>query len=929
MEITSLYDATNQGLDIIRDFVPQATENKNFSYRTDDKHPSARLYSPREGRAYWVVKDFGENGDVSIFSPIDIFMREKNIPQSDFHLAVQMLAEQYGVVDQFDNSKNRPRIETRHVFAGEHDGDHPFQLKDSISESEARVWGRNVKPEHLADLGWSAVEWIGTVKDGKVTVRYSTDSYPIFIQQNPYIDNQGNEHQFYKVYQPFCSDASWRFYSIGHKPQDYIFGLDALKRAYNLNNQQPLDKILLTSGGSDGVNCRAMGVQPVWLNSETASLTPEMYKLLKKYARTIYLCFDADDTGISTAKQMALQYPDIRVIWLPRDILGSLHDRRGKARKDLKDYLQIRPSLHDFNLLFQKALAAKFWIETEKVSKDGNITKSYGISPTGLCYFLGLHGYATLADDQHDRPHYIKVDGRMVENVLPKNIRNFLNQWCADNALPVGVQNQVRRSKDLPNKETSNLRELNLNFASGTAQKQIIYFRNCWVEVSAQGIVSHQLKEQNSLNTYVWRNKVLAHDYIEHKAMFVTEEHEDGTIGVKMTEDACSDALTYLRNTSRLHWRQTDEQNTPLTPEQQSEEEQCLAAKLACIGYYLHNYRDPSFALAAILQDSFLAEDERQANGRSGKSVFMEFLMKLTNAFFIEARNPDIVKDKFLYDGVTEGTDLIVVDECARNLAFSHFFGKITGPFRYEEKGGHPIVIPADKAPKMIFATNYVIRNLDSSTEARLWPQVFSDYYHQMAHNNDYKENRSVRDDFGYKLFDSDYPEERWQADIAFAMQCLQFYLSLPAERRKIMPPMANIERRTQLASIGKRFEEWASDYYQPNGGHLDVTEDYDCVIADYRKETADNSISPKTFTQKVKEFCNYAEHIHCYNPAQYTENKEDGGRIRERMEGNANKKVAKIHVRSKQWLEENLSIVQPMQQPDLFTIDEDDDRPF
>jgi len=383
--------------------------------------------------------------------------------------------------------------------------------------------------------------------------------------------------------------------------------------------------------------------------------------------------------------------------------------------------------------------------------------------------------------------------------------------------------------------------------------------------------------------------------------------------------------LTYLHHASRLYWRQVDEDGIPLTPEQQHEEEQCLAAKLSCIGYYLHRYRNDSLTLAAILQDAFLAEDEKECNGRSGKSFFFKYLMALVHYFFIDARNPEIVKDKFLFDGVTEATDLVIVDECARKLSYSYFFGKITGPFRGEEKGGHPFEIPSDKAPKMAFGTNYVIKKLDSSTEARLWPQVFGDYYHAMAQNNNYRENRSIHDDFGYNLLGNDYPEDKWQADLAFAMQCLQFYLSLPVAERKIMPPMGNIQLRTQRAIIGKNFEDWAADYYQEGSEHLDVTENYDDVLADYCRETGDRNMSPRIFSHMLKTYCGYAEHIDCYNPGEFTESKKDGDRIRQRTEGNATKKTAKIHIRSVRKAEEmrksaeNAATTHKATQIDLF----------
>ena len=37
--------------------------------------------------------------------------------------------------------------------------------------------------------------------------------------------------------------------------------------------------------------------------------------------------------------------------------------------------------------------------------------------------------------------------------------------------------------------------------------------------------------------------------------------------------------------------------------------------------------------------------------------------------------------------------------------------------------------------------------------------------------------------------------------------------------------------------------------------------------------------MSPKSFTENLKKWCQYAEHIHCYNPASETNQKKDGDR--------------------------------------------------
>ena len=127
-----------------------------------------------------------------------------------------------------------------------------------------------------------------------------------------------------------------------------------------------------------------------------------------------------------------------------------------------------------------------------------------------------------------------------------------------------------------------------------------------------------------------------------------------------------------------------------------------------------------------------------------------------------------------------------------------------------------------------------------------------------------------------------DYSDEDWQADISFMLQCLQFYLSLPKNERRLLPPMQRIEQREMQASIGKTFQQWADEFFSTNSGHLDCELKAEDVIADFNKETHGNW-SPKRVTDHLKEYCQFAEHIACYNPASVTGQKKDGERWRTR----------------------------------------------
>ena len=887
METTLLqrvYDQTNDGLDIILDVCPQAadavTNKRNFKLRPDERTPSAKIYPPKNGGDCWHVKDFGMGEGGGYFSPIDLYMWSKGYTQSQFALAVQELAEYYGVQEELKQGANKPEVIKREALPCEIGKPVTVTCRERFTTSDLQTWGPRVRAEHLSALGWRAVEAIARCDDGTTTIKKATDTYPIFIEDCPYLDAQGNQRLFQKVYEPKNFNKAYRFSIIGDKPQHYIFGLPALRRKFEERGEEKLDEVLLVSGGSDAVNAYSMGYQPVWLGSETEDLQEADYWLLMKYAKRIIVIPDIDSTGRKAGRRLALRLPGIYTAWMTDGDMGRLHDNRGRSRKDLKDFIQLHPNRDDMRRLIDRAQCALYWSKHE--DKDGNV--SYAISPARLNYFLTLNGYYTLKDDTKKEPVYIHIDGIRVSRIVAKTITAFLIAQAQREGLDEAMQNKLLRCRDLPTNQVSHLTERDdLSFTKSTATSQRFFFRNGWVEVTANGITRHPYS--SLCDSYVWEESIVAHDYRDMAPMFEVTKDDDDQLHVTVADRQPSKLFQFVINASRLYWRKTDEGGLPLTDEEIGDENRCLLAKLLNIGYLLHGYKSESAAWATLCLDSTMGESEDECNGRSGKSFYLKALGQLLNTFCIEARVQSIVDNRFLFDGVTEETDLIIVDECHKALNFDYFFGRITGTFRGEAKGDHPFEIPFAKSPKFAFGTNYTLRKSDPSTIGRIWPQIFSDYYHEKTKQNDYRETRKISDDFGCNLMGSEYPEQDWQADIAFLLQCVRLYLSLPVTARKVMPPMAQVERRAERAAVGKDFEEWADIYFAPESGNLDREIKQDELFNNLSREVS-YRVSKNKLTMRLKAYCDYATHIHCLNPAFMTGKAKDGERIMRRAEG-------------------------------------------
>lgn len=872
---------TNNGLDIICEECPAAAEvvntpKKKFRLRSEERTPSAELVPPKNDNG-WHIRDYGMEGRDGYFSPIDLYMWNRGWGKEKFSIALQELAERYGVQDELKTGVNMPVIEQRTATPEEQQRKAWLDLFEGFGGIDLSTWLPFVKPEHLTQLNWHAVKAVYSVKGDKLTIRQSTPTYPIFAKKCPYCDAEGRELFFWKVYEPLNPDKAFRFRIVGDKQPDYIYGLAELIRAYHQNNDEKLSEVLLVSGCSDAVSALAMGCQPIWLDSETRQLTDSQFYQLQKYAKRVINIPDIDSTGKRMGISLALAIPSLHTAWLTQADFYGLHDNRGRLCKDLRDYLRLNPTRKAMEKLLGRARQAQFWTEH---TNDKGIT-SYSISGDSLAYFLGLKGYSTLKDDTLNEPQYIRTEGYVVTRVKAKSIVMFLKQWCDHEGLPEALVNKIMTSRLLPTNAVSRLAERDdLDFSSATATSQLFYFRNGAVLVTADKLTRLQ-PSLSACGHYVWGNAVIQHDYRDMKPQFTVTKDDDGNLHITITPDAKSKLLRFLVNTSRLYWRKVDEQGIELTPGEVAEEERSLIVKILNIGYMLHRYKSSSEAKATLCLDHAMSDRDDACNGRSGKSFYINALTQmLVNYYEIDGRTLDSKTNmQFIYAGLDESTSIIKVDECSKNFNFEYFFGQISNNITVEKKGKDPVCIPFSIAPKFIFGTNYVLKKHDPSTDARIWPVIFSDYYHEKTDQNDYRETRTIRDDFKQQLMrDEDYSETDWQSDLHLMLECLQLYLSLPVGERQLMPPMQRIQQREIQASIYKNFRQWADENLGEGSEWLDRKVRSDELLSVYNQDTFDK-YSPKTFTEQLKKWCQYAKHIHCYNPASCTGQKNDGDR--------------------------------------------------
>ena len=915
IKATDIYRATRDGLDVVLHYYPQAAEvvgTKNkFKCRPQEKTASATLTLKTYGDySVWKVTDFGDEGHM--LSPLDICMKEEGITRP--YEAILKLASIFDVRDELNRSINKPEVVKRPATVDEKDGTRVFSLLAEIPEEHLKVLGPKVRKEDAEALRWHEAEWVGFVKNREVICKYSTEHYPIFMRECLVEEAHGDtpEVKFYKIYEPLNPDKGFRFsYApAGVKPPQYINGFDELKRqwrAYNAaeeaafyadpaNEDKPyrekkLKEAFICSGERDSLCCKSMGYSPIWFNSETYRLSDGEYKEIMKYVEVLYNIPDIDATGKAKGTQLALQFIDIHTVWLP-DMLRTYKDNRGKGRKDLKDWMELRDKPSDFRGLMELAMPARFW--TEYTNKKTG-AKTYDIDTACLHYFLRLNGFYALHDENLKDTCYIRIDGNVVRHIKPKEIRGFVRDWAVARCLPRPVRNLILNSPRLSDSVLESLQEIDLDFRNYTPTTQLFFFPKKVIEATPEGLVEHQGGD-GSLQQYVWADSIIDHKVKLLPPMFTitrTPAPDGGRdrFDIEVTGEVKSCMWGYIINSSRVHWRKELEYNFAdrdaseaaayrqthhfcidgegLTEAEVQEQKQNLISKIFTIGYILHRYKSPSRAWAPQAMDNKIGEDG-ECNGRSGKSFLFKALAMFMKTVKLSGRNPKLMDNPHVFDQVTRHTDFVLVDDCDRHMSAGLFYDIITSDMTVNPKNNPSYTIPFEESPKFGFTTNYVPKDFDASTEARLLYMVYSDYYHQRTETNDYLETRSIHDDFGRDLFTSSYSEEDWNQDINFFLQCTQFYLSLCQEGIKLLPPMTNIMMRKLKADMGTNFEDWAYSYFAEDGDHLDRMiirrEAYEAFIDDAKVNK--NYYTMNRFTKALRSFVELCPYTAEYNPA-------------------------------------------------------------
>ena len=915
----AVLQATEGGKAVILAYCPASAVGfasggrKGFKIREDDRNPSAGVFQ-RDG--IWFIKDQG-GGDNKAYNAIALVMEKEHLK---FPQAIDYIAQRWAphLLDEKKFVAGGPRARFEQAQPGDEEG--TIVTKEGYTKAELAVLGWEITPEDCRALRLKAVEYkVVQRKSGGLCRLYSTDDYPMFYYD--YGD-------WGRTYEPLAASKSDRFRYRGEKPDNFIFGEDEFLEIFQglkdgkrtaPDNDDKWEDLVICSGGSDALNIHAAGFHVCWLNSETAGLAAADYRRLRMMARNLYLCFDQDDTGLAAMRRLAMIYLDLRIIELPAD-LHTVPSKGGPC-KDAKDlFVHYRKEgktnpRQVWRDCVKLSYSLKFWMER----RQDDSFAGFEIDNEQLYRFLQANGYARIATPNEKKGYtFCRTEGNIVElidegaiaSAATATMIRFLREHPEYYSRI--LVNTIYRSKQCDVGSLKQLPLIDPDFTAWDKDCDHVFFRNCTVRVTADGITS--FKPQDSPYK-VYKHKIVDFDYepprdgdapfdIQYTPEFAQLKTELAAatpgspefFSLKKKVETFNPLrryaldirkgghsfLRYLWNTGREYWR-LEEQGLELTEEQKLTHQLHFVNKAVALGYLLYKHKDSgrAYSVYAMEMEEVNVGEHR---GGTGKSLYAGSIKKLRNELFVMGQNMD-AKNKFLFEGVEKGvTDVIQLDDLDEYMDLHKLMPMITGDMVINPKNVKSFVIPFHESPKIVYTSNHAMKKFDSSLRRRTWFTAFSDYYHPEDPETKMRE-RTPYEEFGKNLID-DYDRKEMNDFYTFMLTCLQMYLRF---RERINPPMEGIERRNLKRRITEEFIDWADEYLADRLNQLFDRNDAYEAYKQQLSRSSEKFISAAGFRDRLEDYCQYKGYV--FMPLRVMRSQSDVSRkVINRKENGVNK---------------------------------------
>ncbi len=369
------------------------------------------------------------------------------------------------------------------------------------------------------------------------------------------------------------------------------------------------------------------------------------------------------------------------------------------------------------------------------------------IPPVSFLAFLHDNGFGKFWWDD-SRYVLIRVTNNIVTEMNPARIKDFISQYTKslpEKADEVSHEKRdgvrvIHRAEILESLMNSRLftegqleflDPIEVEFLRDEKHLSRLFYQNCYIEITMDHI---KIRDYSNLKRKIWKSQRINREI-------------DRNLFEKIVQENTSEFGTFCQNIT-------------------GRDEDRYRALISGIGYMLHTYKNRARAKCVIWMDEQINDMGEGQSGGTGKSLLGTGIGYIRNCKRIDARNLDM-KDKFRFQEITPATEIIDFNDCSKTTDFGKLFGIITDDITIEKKGQGAFTIPFHASQKIMLSTNFVISNMDQSSQRRQFVVEFANYYSP--------DNTPV-DEFGHLLFD-EWDATEWLRFDVFMMKCIKFHL--------------------------------------------------------------------------------------------------------------------------------------------------------
>jgi len=230
---------------------------------------------------------------------------------------------------------DKPLFEDLEAPPDMNDGEWYWKLNEAFTPCEMASFGPAVERQHLHDLNFHSVKWIGKVRDRRIRKMYSTANYPIFLRECA-----NGEKSFYQIFRPMEADPAFQVWHIGVQADDYINGLAELRAEYaaTCSGSARLTNVVICEHYIDAVRAKSLGLQPLWLNVAGTELSNDDWKGIYRYCTDAPYLVSFELSVMEWAYRHFVERHNFNKYFSLNEILYD-------CRRYVKEYIARRPFL--------------------------------------------------------------------------------------------------------------------------------------------------------------------------------------------------------------------------------------------------------------------------------------------------------------------------------------------------------------------------------------------------------------------------------------------------------------------------------------------------------------------------------------------------------------------------------------------------------